>query len=88
VKCLDEAIRVPELVKSFDRLYGFNLSRRGAPLDLAIDKATGFEEAGMIEFMNFVWEFVFLRVPLDEKRAAEFAALLKEMDEGGDQADM
>lgn len=81
VTCVLEAAGTPELVKQFDRLYGYNVSRRGSPLDLAIDEATGFAEAGMIEFLNFVWEYVFLRVPLDEKRAAEFAALLKEAED-------
>jgi hypothetical protein len=76
--CLNAALEVPELIANFDRLYGYNLSRRGAPLELAIDDATGFTEAGIIEFMNFVWEFVFTRIPVDEKEAARFAAFLAE----------
>jgi hypothetical protein len=75
-RCLEEAIATPELISNFDRLYGYNLGRRGAPLELAIDDATGFTEAGIIEFMNFVWEFVFTRIPIDEKAAKEFAAFL------------
>jgi hypothetical protein len=76
MRCLEEAIGTPELIRSFDRLYGYNISRRGAPLELAIDDATGFTEAGIIEFMNFVWEFVFTRIPIDEKAAIEFAAFM------------
>jgi hypothetical protein len=78
MRCLEEAVTTPELIRNFDRLYGYNLSRRGAPLELAIDDATGFTEAGIIEFMNFVWDFVFTRIPIDEKAAKEFAAFLAE----------
>jgi hypothetical protein len=78
MRCLQEAIETPELIRNFDRLYGYNLSRRGAPLELAIDDATGFTESGIIEFMNFVWEYVFTRIPIDEKAAKEFAAFLAE----------
>jgi hypothetical protein len=81
LRCLEESINTPELIRNFDRLYGYNLSRRGAPLELAIDDATGFTEAGMIEYMNFVWEFVFTRIPIDEKAAKEFAAFLAESDD-------
>jgi hypothetical protein len=79
-RCLEEAIRTPELIRNFDRLWGYNLSGRGSPLELAIDKATGFQEAGIIEFMNFVWEYVFTRIPIDEKDVAKFNKLLAELE--------
>lgn len=53
-----------EFVASFDRLCGCNLSGRGTPLDLAIDRATGREEQDAAMFIEFVHEVVWLRLPL------------------------
>lgn len=63
IQCAEEAIRIPELIEQFDRLYGANLSRKGSGLDLAIDKATGRFDSDFKTFMEFVWEFIFLRCP-------------------------
>ena len=52
--CLREAAATPELVEQFDRLSGTNLARRGSPLDLMIDDATGRTDAALIGFVEFV----------------------------------
>lgn len=54
-----------ELVREFDRLYGSNLSRRGTPLELEIDDATGRTNADLGAFVAFVYECVWLRVAGD-----------------------
>lgn len=58
--CLYCCAREPYLVENFDRLHGTNLSLKGAPLDLAIDQATGRLDSDMEKFIEFCWEFVFL----------------------------
>lgn len=51
-----------ELVSNFDRMRGTNVSRKGAPLDIAIDQATGRFEHDMGLFLEFVYECVWLRM--------------------------
>lgn len=61
--CLRECSKTPELIAQVDRLYGTNLMRQGAPIELMIDNATGRCDADMQTFMQFVWNSVFLRCP-------------------------
>lgn len=49
-----------ELVAQFDRLTGSNLSLKGSPIDVAIDKASGRTNADLAAFVAFVFEFVWL----------------------------
>lgn len=49
-----------DLVAQFDRLTGSNLSLKGSPLDVAIDKASGRTNAELASFIAFVFEFVWL----------------------------
>lgn len=42
-----------ELVANYDRLRGTNLSRRGTPIDLMIDEATGKFEAEAQAFFDW-----------------------------------
>lgn len=77
--CVRTALDTPELVANFDRLYGFNLSRRGAPVDILVDDTTGRTEAGIRAFMVFVRDYVYTRLPADvladiRARAIAFAA--------------
>src|SRR5690606_17772517 len=41
LRCLKEAAANPEFVAEFDRLTSSNLSMRGSPLELAIDREAG-----------------------------------------------
>lgn len=66
ITCALAAAAVPEFVLEFDRLNGTNIALRGAPLDVAIDQATGRQEAEIKLFFQFVWDTIFLRVPLAE----------------------
>ena len=63
LQCCAAAIGERELLAQIDRLYGTNLLRRGAPIELAIDDATGRMKGDMEVFSKFVWNFVFTRVP-------------------------
>jgi hypothetical protein len=63
IECLTVAANTPELVAEFDRLTGHNLSRAGTPMDLAIDDASGRTEAGAKEFIDFVHDCIFERLP-------------------------
>lgn len=47
-----------ELVTQFDRLNGTNLSRKGSPIELAIDDASGRTNADLAKFVDFVAEIV------------------------------
>ncbi len=52
----------PEFVAQFDRLRGTNIQRKGTPLELAIDDATGRFEADSKKFAKFCFD-MFLRLP-------------------------
>ena len=56
---LMEAAGNKELVKEFDRLNGTNLSLKGTPIEIEIDKATGKLDDDMIKFINFVYEYIY-----------------------------
>lgn len=61
MQCLEEAAGCIELVEQVDRLYGTNILRRGAPINLMIDKAVGKTDDDMQTFLRFVWNCVFAR---------------------------
>lgn len=63
VDCVAAASVNRELVTQFDRLNGTNLAMRGSPIEVLIDKSSGRLDAECAKFLEFVWEFVFLRVP-------------------------
>lgn len=68
VQCAMAAVEKTELVKEFDRLCGCNLSRRGAPINIMIDDATGKFDEDMKKFLQFVWDSVFTRMPLTDEK--------------------
>lgn len=57
--CLFVASNIPELVAEFDRLTGFDLSRKGAPINLMIDDATGHTDEAAKAFLKFVDECIY-----------------------------
>lgn len=59
--CLGQCVANQELISNYDRLRGTNLSLRGSGLSLAIDQATGRVDAEIRDFIEFCWEYVFLR---------------------------
>lgn len=63
IDCLVLCIDNRNLIEQFDRLNGTNLALKGAPIEVAIDKASGRFEDDFIKFVDFVWEFIFTRVP-------------------------
>jgi hypothetical protein len=58
IDCLQASIQ-SELVTEWERLTGKKLVAQ-TPLDRMIDEATGYDQAVMGEFVDFVYEFVFL----------------------------
>lgn len=62
--CLDTALQCPELIKQFDRLKGTNLGLRGAAIEVMVDMSSGRFDSDFQEFVWFVWECVFLRIPV------------------------
>lgn len=62
VRCLHASAGNAELVANYDRLRGTNLSLRGAPIDLEIDRASGRLEADLSGFVDFVYEVIYTRL--------------------------
>lgn len=62
-ECCQECLRNEPLVAEFDRLNKSNLSFKGSPLDLEIDKATGRLTNDVRDFVRFVWNSVWIRLP-------------------------
>lgn len=62
-ECLDNR----ELVAEFDRLNHTNISRRGTPLELQIDDASGKTEDDVRKFIEFVMECVWNRLPKEAR---------------------
>jgi len=60
LQCLREAAANKELVAEFDRLNGSNLSFRGAPIEIALDQATGRQREELQKFVEFVRDAVYL----------------------------
>jgi len=56
VELLYMAINSSEFISEFDRLKGHNLSRRGTPLDLAIDDACDRTDQALDDFTDFIWD--------------------------------
>ena len=61
-QCVEQCYNTPELVEQFDRLWGTNLSRKGSPIEVEIDYATGRTSKDMWQFIDFVrwyiWDLV------------------------------
>ena len=64
LQCAEECLKTPELLAQIDRLYGTNLQLKGTPIELMIDKATGRQAADLQTFLRFVWNCIFIRVPI------------------------
>lgn len=62
-ECLMFCAKQSELVENFNRLTGYKLGEPRSPIDQMIDQATGLEDEAMREFISFVHEFVWLRLP-------------------------
>jgi hypothetical protein len=63
--CVLGALANDELVANFDRLTGRNLGRRGSPLELAIDEASGRLADDFEAFVGFVLDMVWERLPAE-----------------------
>jgi hypothetical protein len=61
MECLKKCINETELVANYDTLRGTNISHRSSAIDLEIDRATGRFDAEIEGFIEFCWEYIFLR---------------------------
>ncbi|KKM85251.1 hypothetical protein LCGC14_1291030 [marine sediment metagenome] len=71
-ECVDYCAGNKEFIKQFDRLAGTNLSLKGTPIELMVDKSTGKQDADMRMFCDFVYEAIWSRlgskgIPTDPK---------------------
>lgn len=57
-ECVTTCAANPELIANFDRLAGTNLQRKGLPIEVAIDKATGKLDDDLRRFVQFVDEWI------------------------------
>ena len=64
-ECVSVCASQPSLVAEFDRLSGHHLSTIAgrSPLDMMIDEATGRDRAAIEQFLEFVWDCVWIRLP-------------------------
>lgn len=65
-QCVMKCAANKELIQQFDRLAGTNLQLHGAPIELAIDKATGKLADDVRRFVSFVDEWIW--TPLVESQ--------------------
>jgi hypothetical protein len=63
--CVLRSLDNDELVAHFDRLTGRNVGRKGSPLDLVIDEATGRQADDLDAFITFVRDVVWDRLPVE-----------------------
>ena len=61
--CLMMAAQNGSLLREFDRRRGTNLSLQGAPIEIAVDEASGRLNHDLKLFIEFVWNDIFLRMP-------------------------
>lgn len=60
-ECVMQCLRTPGLLEGFCRLHGYEVPK--SSIDLMVDKATGRMEDLAKEFVVFVWNAVWLRLP-------------------------
>lgn len=61
-ECVIECSNNKELVQQFDRLASTNLQRRGAPIILMVDEATGKLADDWLKFIKFVDDVIWQRM--------------------------
>ena len=62
-----ESVGCAELVEQYDRLQGSNLSMKGSALAVEIDKASGRMESEIKDFILWVYDVVWTRLPRDAR---------------------
>ena len=62
MQCIAAALACPEFLENLDRMLGTNLMRRGSPIELKIDDASGRTEHDAKLFLLCVYDLIYLRV--------------------------
>lgn len=76
MKCMDEACRTPEMIEAFDRLTGYKIGSlaQRAPIERLVDDVTGFRNDQMRQFVEFVHDSIYLRLPDEAIHAFRLAS--------------
>jgi hypothetical protein len=61
--CVEQSLATPSLIAQFDRLFNANLSQRGSPIELMIDCVSGRLDADFEQFVEFVRDVIWSRLP-------------------------
>lgn len=61
--CLMEAAKAPELLQQFCRLNNFTNPITASGINKMVDEATGYDKMVIEKFVDFVWEFIWTRIP-------------------------
>lgn len=59
MECFDN----PDLMREYRRLKGGDFGLPKSPVDAMVDDATGFVDEQAKEFVQFVWDVVWCRIP-------------------------
>lgn len=70
--CLQNVSHDKEFIKEFNQTYGYNLSRAGLSIDLITDDETGFKDDGTSEFVDFVYEAIYLPIVAELMQDEEY----------------
>lgn len=84
MKCIVESCRTPELIEQFDRLTGCKLSAlsQRTPIERMVDEVTGFRDDQMRQFVEFVHDSIYLRMPDEAINALRLASELENSNGG------
>ncbi len=79
MECMDEACRTPELIEAFDRLTGCKIGTlaQRAPIERLVDEVTGFRNDQMRQFVKFVHDSIYLRLPDEAINAFRMASAIR-----------
>lgn len=62
-KCVNAALESYDLVEQFDRLHKTDLLGKASSIEREIDRVTGKQESDVLQFLIFVHECVYSRIP-------------------------
>jgi len=65
-ECCSVCLSDKDFVREWNRLTGNKLCVSCTPIEMAIDKACGYnpDEKAMPEFISFIWEYIYLPLAL------------------------
>lgn len=61
ISCLETCCQNLDFVSAYDQLKGTSFSKKLHPIEQMIDEAVGKKDEDFREFVDFVWDDVFMR---------------------------